>query len=168
MRPSWSASTTGRLGHACLHWTWSQQLKAFFGTGQQQQTATGSGMGYGLSSRKLQSCRGMNGVIITPLVQARLLQCTSLSLCLSTRLYIYILFKGRYSIDIDQHRSVPTTTGHHAIISWTETEAYLPRLSKKHHVDANPTRPSQEQRTLRRVVHLRPSRPTPCEKIPRR
>jgi hypothetical protein len=38
--------------------------------GQQQQTATGSGMGYGLSSRKLQSCRGMNGVIITPLVSS--------------------------------------------------------------------------------------------------
>ena len=47
-----------------------------------------------------------NGVIITPLVQARLLQCTSLSLCLSARLYIYKLFRGRHSTNID-HQQTP-------------------------------------------------------------
>jgi hypothetical protein len=57
-----------------------------------------------------------NGVIITPLVQTRLLQCTSLSLCLSTRPYIYILSRGRQLTNIadqqtprhhhlDKHRS---------------------------------------------------------------
>jgi hypothetical protein len=71
------------------------------------------------------ACRGMNGVIITPLVQARLIQCTSLSLCLLTRLCIYILFKGRYSIDIDRHRLKLTIIGHHDITTWTKTEADL-------------------------------------------
>ena len=59
-----------------------------------------------------QACRGMNGVIFTPLVQARLLQCTSLSLCLLTSIYIYILVRGSSSTDIihqqtllDEHRS---------------------------------------------------------------
>jgi hypothetical protein len=99
-------------------------------------------------------------VIITPLVQARLLQCTSLSLCLSARVYICILFRGRQST---KHRpSTDTTTSPLE----REQKQNFPRQSKQHHVHANPTGRGQEQRAIRCVVHFRPSRPTTREEIP--
>jgi hypothetical protein len=106
-----------------------------------------------------QACRDLDGVIVTPLVQAPLLQCTSLSLCLSTSTYIY----PRQRKAIGQYQPPTDTTTSSPGRAQKQT---FSTDRKKDHVDANPTGRGQEQRAIRCVVHLRPSRFTTCEEIP--